>query len=73
MTGNWHDAARTLAWPGATGLYLPQTWPEDAVRRKAAPIPAELPCQTKAELALALLAEAHQGGVRHACVVADAA
>jgi SRSO17 transposase len=56
----------------ATRLYLPQTWTEDAVRRKAAHIPAELRLQTKAELALALIDEANQCGVRHACVVADA-
>jgi SRSO17 transposase len=72
VTVNCHYAERTLAWPVATRLYLPQTWTEDVVRRKAAHIPEELPFQPKAELALALIDEANQCGVRHACVVADA-
>jgi SRSO17 transposase len=72
VTVNCHYAERTLAWPVATRLYLPQTWTEDVARRQAAHIPPDLRFQTKAELALALIDEANQCGVRHACIVADA-
>jgi SRSO17 transposase len=72
VTVNCHYAERTLAWPVATRLYLPQTWIEDVGRRQAAHIPEEVSFQTKAALALALIEEANHCGVRHACVVADA-
>src|SRR5437763_2879802 len=51
VTVNCHYAQRTLAWPVATRLYVPQPWTEDAGRRQAAPMPEELRFQTKAELA----------------------
>jgi SRSO17 transposase len=72
VTVNCHYAERTLAWPVATRLYLPQAWAEDAARRKQAHIPQEVTFQTKAEIALALLDEANACGVRHACVTCDA-
>ena len=72
VTVNCHYAERTLAWPVATRLYLPRQWAEDETRRTQAHIPEEVPFQTKAEIALALLDEAHHCGVRHACVVVDA-
>jgi SRSO17 transposase len=72
VTVNCHYAARTLAWPVATRLYLPQEWVEDAERRKQAHIPEAIPFQTKAEIALTLLDEANACGVRHACVTCDA-
>src|SRR5256712_11264958 len=67
-----HYAERTLAWPVATRLYLPQAWAEDATRRQQAHVPADVTFQTKAEIALALLDEANACGVRHACVTCDA-
>jgi SRSO17 transposase len=72
VTVNCHYAERTLAGPVATRLYLPQTWAEDAARRKQAHVPEAVPFQTKAEIALALLDEANACGVRHACVTGDA-
>jgi DDE superfamily endonuclease len=72
VTVNCHYAERTLAWPVVTRLHLPQAWAEDEARRQAAHVPEEVTFQTKAELALALIAEAKHCGVRHACVVADA-
>ena len=72
VTVNCHYAERTLAWPVATRLYLPQTWAEDAGRRKQAHVPKDIPFQTKAEIALALLDEANACGVEHACVTGDA-
>lgn len=72
VTVNGHYAERTLAWPVATRLYLPQAWAEDAERRKQAHVPEAIVFQTKAEIALALLDEAKSCGVRHACVTCDA-
>lgn len=72
VTVNCHYAERTLAWPVASRLYLPQNWCEDAERRTAAQVPVEVRFQTKAEIALDLLDQANQWQVRHACVVADA-
>jgi SRSO17 transposase len=72
VTVNCHYAERTLAWPVATRLYLPQGWAEDAARRKQAHVPEDVVFQTKAELALALLDEANACEVRHACVTGDA-
>src|SRR5262245_13330751 len=72
VTVNCHYAERTLAWPVATRLYLPQAWAEDGERRKQAHVPAATVFHTKAEIALALLDEANSCGVRHACVTCDA-
>jgi SRSO17 transposase len=72
VTVNCHYAERTLAWPVATRLYLPQAWAEDGERRRQAHVPETVRFQTKAELALALLDEARACGVRHACVTCDA-
>jgi SRSO17 transposase len=69
---NCHYAERTLAWPVATRLYLPQAWAEDAERRKQAHVPEAVVFQTKAQMALALLDEANACGVVHACVTCDA-
>jgi SRSO17 transposase len=67
-----HYAERTVAWPVATRLYLPQQWADDAQRRAKARVPEEVIFQTKPEIALALLDQARTWGVKYACVVADA-
>ena len=72
VTVNCHYAERTVAWPVATRLYLPQGWAENATGRKQAHVPEDVSFQTKAEIALALLDEANTCGVRHACVTCDA-
>ena len=72
VTVNCHYAERTLAWPVATQLYLPQAWAADEGRRQQAHVPAAVKFQTKAEIALALLDEAKACGVAHACVTCDA-
>jgi SRSO17 transposase len=71
VTVNCHYAERTLAWPVATRLYLPQQWALDPARREKAKIPEDIPFQTKPEIALALLDHAKALGLRHACVTAD--
>jgi SRSO17 transposase len=72
VTVNCHYAERTLAWPVATRLYLPQTWAEDDQRRQKAQVPADVTFQTKPAIALSLLDQAQAWGVRWACVTADA-
>lgn len=72
VTVNCHYAERTLAWPVATRLYLPEEWADDVERRKRAHVPPEIGFQTKAEIALALLDEARACAVSHACVTGDA-
>src|SRR5262249_11792319 len=69
---NCHYAERTIAWPVATRLYLPQSWAGDAARRAKAHVPEDVTFRTKPDIALGLLDQANALGVRHACVVADA-
>jgi len=71
VTVNCHYAERTLAWPVATRLYLPQEWAFDPARRKKAKVPEDITFQTKPEIALALLDHAKELGIRHAAVTAD--
>ena len=40
---NSHHAERTIAWPVATRLYLPQQWADDADRRQKAKVPRRSP------------------------------
>jgi SRSO17 transposase len=72
VTVNCHYAERTIAWPVATRLYLPESWANDPQRRDKARVPAAVPFRTKPQIALALLDEADAMGVPYACVVADA-
>ena len=72
VTVNCQYAERTRAWPVATRLSLPAEWAGDALRRKQAPVPAEIGFQTKAEIALALGDEARACGVGHAGETGDA-
>src|SRR3954466_10153729 len=72
VTVNCHYAERTLAWPVATRLYLPEHWAHDDDRRQKSKVPEAVTFQTKPQIALDLLDHANELGVRWACVVADA-
>jgi SRSO17 transposase len=72
VTVNCHYAERTIAWPVATRLYLPEPWALDADRRKKARVPEEVVFRTKPQIALELLDRARSWGVRWSCVTADA-
>lgn len=52
-------------------LYLPKVWAEDAARREAAGVPAEVGFATKGELAQAMLARAFAAEVPAAWVTGD--
>src|SRR5215470_1244213 len=56
-------------WPLSAQLFLPESWVQDAKRRKQARIPEEIKPQTKPEIALSLLDRAQQWGMPIQAVV----
>jgi SRSO17 transposase len=59
-------------WPVSAQLFLPESWAQDAERRKQAQVPEEVIQQTKPEIALGLLDRAREWGVPIQAVVVDA-
>ncbi len=59
-------------WPVSAHLFLPESWAQDAERRKQAQVPEQIREQTKPEIALGLLDRARQWGVPIGAVVVDA-
>jgi SRSO17 transposase len=59
-------------FPVSAQLFLPESWTQDAERRKQARIPEEIEPQTKPEIALGLLDRARQWSVPIQEVVVDA-
>src|ERR1700730_3718466 len=68
------DPARSTPFhfPISTQLFLPESWTQDAERRKQAQVPEQVSQQTKPEIALGLLDMAPQWGVTIGAVVVDA-
>jgi SRSO17 transposase len=58
--------------PLALRLYLPRVWADDAPRRQQVGVPAEIPFQSKGEMALAELDRVRAAGVTFETVLADA-
>jgi SRSO17 transposase len=52
-------------------LYLPKEWTEDELRRKESGIPDEVVFQTKPQMALTMIREAHKAGVPFGWVAGD--
>jgi SRSO17 transposase len=65
-------ATASASLPVAWRLYLPQAWADDAVRRKAAKVPAEVAFRTKPQIALSQIEAALAEGVAPGAVLADA-
>ena len=65
-------SATPFHWPLSAQLLLPESWTQDAERRKQAQVPEEISQQTKPEMALGLLDRARQWGVPIGAVVVDA-
>jgi SRSO17 transposase len=73
VTVNRHYAERTVAWPVAARLYLPEEgWASDQPRRGKAGAPRGAAFQTKPRIAPGLLDAAGRVGVVCPCVVAGA-
>ena len=67
-----HLGTDTACLPLTWGLYLPQSWIDDPVRRAAARVPEDVRYHTKNELALAALDRVRAWGVGARVVLADA-
>ena len=65
-------ATATASLPVAWQLYLPESWAGDAARRAAAGVPEGIAFRTKAQIALAQMAELKAEGVAPGVVLADA-
>lgn len=59
-------------WPVNSRVYLPQAWIDDKDRLKKAKVPDDIKFKTKIEIALDLLSQATEVGVKCNAVVADA-
>ena len=66
-------ATHQASLPIAYRLYLPQEWADDPVRRTTAGVPAEVTFQTKPEIALQQMRQAHADGVPTAVALMDPA
>lgn len=64
-------ASRSDHLPVDFELYLPESWTEDAARRKEARIPEDVSFKTKPELALAMMDRALEDGLPTGVVLAD--
>ncbi len=58
-------------WPVNARLYLPEKWTNDPERLKKAKVPEDIEFKTKIQIALDLLDQANQLGVKHSIVGGD--
>ncbi|NSW91534.1 MAG: IS701 family transposase [Firmicutes bacterium] len=58
-------------WPVNARLYLPESWTSDIRRMKKAKVPEEVSFKTKPQIALELLDQANQLGVKHNIILGD--
>ncbi len=58
-------------WPVNARLYLPKEWAENTERLKKAKVPEGIEFKTKVQIALELLDQANQLGVKHEVIGAD--
>lgn len=72
MAFGWGDARQQRVVPAGWRLYLPESWLSDPKRRAMSHIPADCSFRTKWELALELLDEGAQDGLRADFVLGDA-
>ena len=66
-------ATHQASLPVAYRLYLPQDWADDPVRRAVAGVPEDIAFQTKPEIALQQMRQAHADGVPAAVALMDPA
>src|SRR5208337_3005744 len=64
-------ATATEQLPIDFALYLPESWTEDAMRRKRARIPDSIAFKTKTELAMDLIARAKEDGIPGEVMLTD--
>ncbi len=65
---SWDNEFRTMA---DADLYLPESWDQDAERRRATQVPADVHCRPKYDVALEQLRRARANGMTFAWVTAD--
>ena len=65
-------ANHSASLPIAYRLYLPETWANDAARRKKTHVPKDIRFKTKPQIALDQIRAAHAEGVAPGIVLADA-
>jgi SRSO17 transposase len=65
-------ANHSASLPIAYRLYLPETWANDAARRKKTHVPKDIRFKTKPQIALDQIRAAHADGVAPGIVLADA-
>ena len=70
VTTHYVDAV--FDWPVNARIYLPERWASDAARRAKAQVPEDIVFATKGEIALTLVDEAAEAGVKPHAVVFDA-
>ncbi len=67
-----HYVDSVFDWPVMAHLYLPESWAGDPARRRKVQVPMKIAFQTKGEIALRLIDQAHEAGLCPKAAVFDA-